>query len=66
MFRDSSIVGGFGTDSLVGKADFVRGSTVYGGSPSTVQAHWMALISSALVVLFLPLLSTAIPVLIHF
>ena len=35
--KDSSIVGGFGVDSLVlgnAAADFVRGSTVYGGSPS--------------------------------
>ena len=34
--RDSSIVGGFGVDSLVlgnASTDFVRGSTVYGGTP---------------------------------
>ena len=31
--KDSSIVGGFGADSLV-VTDFVRGSTVYGGTPS--------------------------------
>ena len=34
--KDSSIVGGFGVDSLVlgnAAADFVRGSTIYGGSP---------------------------------
>ena len=31
--KDSSIVGGFGVDSLV-VTDFVQGSTIYGGSPS--------------------------------
>ena len=34
--KDSSLVGGFGVDSLVlgnGATDFVRGSTIYGGSP---------------------------------
>ena len=35
MSSDSSIVGGFGVDSflVVTSGDFVRGSTVYGGSP---------------------------------
>ena len=32
MFKNSSIVGGFGADSLV-LTDFVEGSTVYGGEP---------------------------------